>query len=100
MIGVDRCILEAICNKKIAIISTYNGEITLVDSTNIDVLSDENFSGNNLTEKEKKSFDMNSVDYEKIVKENYIYAKDKFDISNNIFDEKLGNYNVIFNSNH
>ena len=89
VIGIDRCILEAICNKKIAIISTYNGEITLVDTTNIDALSKENFSGNNLTEKLKKTFNINSVNYEKIVTENYIYAKNKFDISNNIFDEKL-----------
>lgn len=89
VIGVDRCILEAICNKKIAIISTYYGEVTLVDSTNIDALSKENFSGNNLTERLKREFNIDLINYEKNVTENYIYAEKKFNISNNILDEQL-----------
>ena len=39
VIGVDRCILEAICCKKLAIISSYEGILEIVNSENIDYLS-------------------------------------------------------------
>lgn len=89
VIGVDRCILEAICNQRLAIISTYSGEITLVTSANISQLSKENFSGNNITETLKVELDLESLNYKEIVLENYNYAYKHFNISNNIYDQEL-----------
>ena len=91
VIGVDRCILEAISNKRLAIISSYDGNLCLVTPKNIDFLNKENFSGNNLkSEKKYTNFDINKVDYKKVVEENYQYVYKNHNIQKNIFDEKLG----------
>lgn len=92
ILGVDRCMLESICYKKIAIVTSYEGRITLINEKNIDLLSKENFSGRNLKKSdniENKLLNMKKNEYEKIVNYNYNYAFNKFNISKNILDEKL-----------
>lgn len=101
VIGVDRCILEAICCRKLAIISSYDGLVEIVDEKNIEFLSKENFSGKNLKKVSnviERINDINSEKYKKIVDYNYEYAYDNFNISKNIFDEELENKDINYNS--
>ncbi|MEG1008501.1 MAG: glycosyltransferase family 4 protein, partial [Clostridia bacterium] len=48
VISTDRCILEAMATKKIAVISTYDGLKGVIDKSNIKNVSISNFSANNL----------------------------------------------------
>ena len=102
VIGVDRCIIEAICHKKLAIISNYQGKLILVNPSNINYLSKENFSGNNITDNMIEKINLNKINYKKITTDNYKYAYKELNISNNIFDKKLekseyNNWQEIFN---
>lgn len=45
VLGIDRCLLEAIAMKRVAIICGYDGLKGLVSSSNIDLCISENFSG-------------------------------------------------------
>ena len=103
VIGVDRCILEAICCRKISILSSYEGLIEIVNKDNIENLSKENFSGKNLKESSNIIEKINNIskkEYKCIVEDNYKYAYENFNIKNNILDEKLSkeyiDYNVIY----
>ena len=48
LLGVDRCILEAIAMKVPAVITGYNGIKGVVSKDNIYVALEENFSGDNM----------------------------------------------------
>ena len=87
LLGVDRCILEAIAMKVPAVITGYNGIKGVVSKDNIYVALEENFSGDNMKTitiedcideiyklKENK---------EEIVNENYKVAQEKLDCYKN-----------------
>lgn len=100
VIGIDRCLLEAIAMKRLAIISGYDGLKGIVNSDNIAICINENFSGrlldnidfegladyiHNLTVKEACN----------IINKNYDISKEKLDINNNIYFFQIdGEYNI------
>ena len=84
VIGLDRCILEAIAMKKISIIIGYKELKGIITLNNIEEASIENFSGNNLLIKSKEQIIEELINYtddeiEKIVEENYRFNKKRFD---------------------
>ena len=84
VIGLDRCILEAIAMKKISIIIGYKELKGIITLNNIEEASIENFSGNNLLIKSKEQIIEELINYtddeiEKIVEENYRFTKKRFD---------------------
>ena len=90
--GVDRCVLEAIACKRLTIISSYNETMNIVDDENIEKASNQNFSGFNL-EDDKEIFErlkkISSKDYKKIVEHNYKYIDKKYNVDNNLYNNKL-----------
>lgn len=91
VIGVDRCILEAIATKRIAIISSYHGNISLVTPKIIEKEIEENFSGKSLDDNKEEITTYNEKKLKEIINSNYNNVKDKLSISNNIItalDEK------------
>lgn len=90
--GVDRCVLEAMACKRLTIISSYNETMNIVDDENIEKASNQNFSGFNL-EDDKEIFErlkkLSSKDYKKIVEHNYKYIDKKYNVDNNLYNNKL-----------
>lgn len=94
VLGVDRCILEAIAMKKIALISGYDAIKGIVTPENINAVSDYNFSAKNLknlsiAEAVRLIEDLDETKIREIVNKNYEYATENLNVSKNIF--VLGN---------
>lgn len=87
VLGVDRCILEAIAMKVPAIITGYDGIKGLVNKENINMALDENFSGDNLKSITKeecmKQLLKLEENKESIVNDNYNVAIEKLDCYKN-----------------
>ena len=64
-IGVDRCILEALACKRLSIISSYTGTMNIVNKNNIELASNQNFSGMNLEDNENVLQDLLKIDKKK-----------------------------------
>lgn len=93
-IGVDRSILEAMASKKLAIISSYNGNMNIISSDNIKKASNQNFSGNNMDNCDNLINDLINIDnkkYKKIVDENYDYINRYYNVDNNLYVYELKN---------
>lgn len=88
--GVDRCLLEAISMKRLAVICGYDGLKGIVNSDNIKSCIDENFSGRmlkNISYEELSKCILND-DMQKIreiIEYNYKVCKEKLDINKNIY---------------
>ena len=96
LIGLDRCVLEAIVSKRLAIVSGYKEIKGIVKPDNIKEFSKENFSGKELKNAtiegvidELEKLDEKQI--KQIVEKNYDYAYEKLNLDNNIF---------IFNGNN
>lgn len=87
VIGVDRCILEGIAAKRIAIISSYHGNISLVTPQIIEKEIEENFSGKSLNDNKEEISQYTVEELKEIIRSNYNNVKDKLSISNNIITE-------------
>ena len=90
VLGVDRCILEALTMKKIAIISGYKNFKGIVNLSNIKLASKENFSGNNLKENSIDSvieelINLNEKNILEVKTKNYEFIKNNLDIMKNIY---------------
>lgn len=90
VIALDRCILEAIATKRIAIISGYEKVRDMITPENIKLASNENFSGRNIEEKEISEIvkEIECLDSEKItniVNENYEFAYENLNIRKNVY---------------
>ena len=90
IIGLDRCILEGIASKRIAIISGYEKTCGLVTQENIRKAADNNFSGRNLEETKieeitKSLLRLNKESIEKLVNENYKFAYENLNTKTNIY---------------
>lgn len=87
LLGVDRCVLEAIAMKVPAVITGYEGIKGLISKNNINTALEENFSGDNLKtitiEECIKEIDKLKEEKEKIIEENYAIAKEKLDCYKN-----------------
>lgn len=84
VIGVDRCILEAVAAKRIAIISSYSGNISLVTPKIIEKEIEENFSGKSLPDNRTEITKYSPEELKEIIKSNYDIIENKLSISNNI----------------
>lgn len=106
VLGVDRCILEALALKRVALICSYSGVVSFVTPEIIEKAALCNFSGNNLkSDKYKLLFTANREDIRKITLENYDYVKKKFSINIDFFakigdfsSEKFINFESLFNN--
>lgn len=90
VLGLDRCILEAISMKKIPLISGYDDIKGIIASDIIEKASDNNFSGRNLNNYTISEViqQIESLDEEKIkdiVEQNYKFAYDNLNVANNFF---------------
>lgn len=87
LLGVDRCVLEAIAMKIPVVITGYDGIKGIVCKENIDKAMEENFSGNNMKTIEMseciKQIEGLKLDKEKIVEENHKVAEEKLDCYKN-----------------
>ena len=98
VIGVDRCILEAIASKKLVIISGYDGKIKgMIDSKNLFKAQYENFSGTNLNEIDlneliDRIYSLNAEQINNIVEYNYNFAKKNLDINKNVYIQENNNF--------
>lgn len=96
VIALDRCILEAVANKRIAVISGYEEIKDLVQPENIKEAAMENFSGRNLKSNTAKEIalklkQLDNKKIEEIVCENYDFAYENLNARKNIYlleDEK------------
>lgn len=89
LLGVDRCILEAIAMKTPAVIIGYEELKGLVTKENIDLAIEENFSGNNMpsmTQEECIEQIENMLkNKNEMIEEIYIIAKEKLDAEKNYY---------------
>ena len=90
LIGLDRCILEAIVSKRLAIVSGYSEIKGIVLPENIKEFQKENFSGKELKSTTIKNIvqELEKMDFEKIkqiVEANYNYAYENLNIDKNIY---------------
>lgn len=87
LLGVDRCVLEAIAMKTPAVITGYNGIKGLVSKDNINIALEENFSGDNMETisigKCIEEIYKLKENKEKIIEENYAVAREKLDCYKN-----------------
>lgn len=96
VIALDRCILEAVANKRIAVISGYEEIKDLVQPENIKEAAIENFSGRNLKSNsaEEIALKLKQLDnkkIEEIVCKNYRFAYENLNVRKSIYlleDEK------------
>ncbi len=98
VIAADRCIVEAMLLKKIAILSNYNGDLELITKDNIISLSNDNFSGTKMTNNKDLLNVILTISKNKInqiINENKKYIDENYDIRKNILDEKLTKPNII-----
>lgn len=90
VIGMGRCILEAISMKKIAIISGYTNLIKIIGQDNIILTSKENFTDRASEPASKEDIvkqlqNLTKEEIENIVNTNYEYIHENFDIEKNIY---------------
>ena len=90
VLGIDRCLLEAISMKRIAIICGYDGLKGVVNSDNINLCIDENFSGRllkNVIQEKLASYinNMSKKDINNLVEYNFKVCNEKLDITKNIY---------------
>lgn len=85
VLGVDRCILEAIASKKPAIVCGYNRNTVLITPKNIKDAIKENFTGINLNDDKDELFKYNENELLDIINQNYDYAEKKLGIENSIY---------------
>lgn len=102
VIGVDRCILEAISMKRLPIISGYDNIKGILNSSIITQELEENFCGKNLREKnieelvdELLNLDIKEIN--QIVEENYNAIRKKLDINNNVYIADVDEYKYNVN---
>ena len=91
IMGMGRCMLEAIAMKKIAIISGYKNITGIVDKGNIKLASEENFTDRYEKDDKKqetlnKLFNLSNFEIQKILQDNYKYAYDNLNYEKNIIE--------------
>lgn len=85
LLGVDRCMLEAVALKKPAIICGYNKNIALVTPNNLKDAIEENFTGKNLGDNKDELFKYNEKEIKNILNNNYEYIKKNLSICDCIY---------------
>ena len=102
IIGVDRCVLEALSMKRLALVSGYDTIKEIIKQSNIEKEINENFCGKSLNENKIENLvneliNLNKEDIKKITEYNYEKVKEKLNIENNIFIANLDSYKYEIN---
>ncbi len=97
VIGIDRCILEAIAMKRIAVISGYENLGQIVEEKNIETEIKENFCGRSLNigkidELAKIIANFTKEEITNIVEKNYNQISKKLDINKNLYTVDINEY--------
>ena len=90
VLGINRCVLEAIAIKRIVVISGYENLKGIVKPENISLALDDNFSGNNLEsltleDQVEQLLSLSKDEIERITEENYNKIVAETDINNNVY---------------
>lgn len=100
VIGLARVVIEALTMKRIVIVSGYNCLKGIVDSSNIRLLINDNFTGKCLDDSSIEDIieeikNLNSKKIEKIVNQNYKTVENKLDIKKVIYSLKETDYKEL-----
>lgn len=87
VLGVDRCILEAVSLQRVAVICGYDGNISFVTPKLISKASRVNFCGKNLEDNSSEFFSMSQEKINSILSENYDFAIKNLSINVDIFSD-------------
>ena len=85
LLGVDRCMLEAVASKKPAIVCGYKGNIVLITPQNIKDAIEENFTGINLKDDKDELCKYSEKELIEILNKNYSYVADNLAINNSVY---------------
>lgn len=85
LLGVDRCMLEAVASKKPAVVCGYKGNVILITPKNIKDAIEENFTGINLNDDKDELFKYKEKDLLKIINENYDYVSKHLTITDSVY---------------
>lgn len=85
LLGVDRCMLEAVASKKPAVVCGYKENVVLITPENIKDAIKENFTGINLKDDKDKLFKYSEKELIKIVNDNYDYVSKKLTITDSVY---------------
>lgn len=90
VLGLGRCIIEAMASKRICCIIGYENIKPIVKKDNIEQAMLENFSGRGIPDETVDSIvrqikKIGKKELEKIVEENYLFVKDKLNLEKNIY---------------
>lgn len=85
LLGVDRCMLEAVASKKPAVICGYKNNVVLITPKNLKQAIEENFGGYSLGNDKEELFKYQEQELKEIIKENYDYIKENLSISNSVY---------------
>ena len=85
LLGVDRCMLEAVASKKPAIICGYNKNVSLITREKLETCIEENFGGYSLEDDKEEIFRYDIEQLKVSIEECYQYIKKELSISNSIF---------------
>lgn len=85
LLGVDRCMLEAVASKKPAIVCGYNKNTVMITPNNLKDAIVENFTGINLADDKDELFSYNEEELKDILEKNYKYVKEKLSITDCVY---------------
>ena len=85
LLGVDRCMLEAVASKKPAVVCGYKGNVSFITPDKIKDAIEENFTGVNLNNDKDELFKYSEKELMKILNENYDYIAKNLAINNSVY---------------
>lgn len=85
LLGVDRCMLEAVASKKPAVVCGYNNNVVFITPKKIKKMVEENFGGYSFKDDKAELFKYTKDDLTKIIEENYQYVKKRLSITNCVY---------------
>lgn len=85
LLGVDRCMLEAVASKKPAVVCGYKGNVVLITPKNIKDAIEENFTGINLKDDMDELFHYSEQELIKTINQNYEYVSKHLAIADCVY---------------
>lgn len=97
LIGIDRCVLEAVTMRRLSVISGYDEFKGLLNKEKIDIEIEENFCGGllkneNIEDVANELLKLNKEEIQDIVRYNYKKVKEKLDIKSNVYTTNIEEY--------
>lgn len=85
LLGVDRCILEAVASKKPSIICGYEGNTVLITPEKLEEAIEGNFGGYSMKDDKAELFRYSTQEIKDIISKNYQYIRKELSITNSVF---------------